>query len=1624
MSMLTLLAKLKNSAINIKLEDNHLKINAPKGKLTPDLVDELKEHKEEIIQFLQQVQTQVEYVSITPVEKKEYYPLSSAQKRLYFLQQFEYKSTFYNMPYIIHWREKLNPEKLEEIFKRLISRHKSLRTSFRLVGEEPVQRITEPIDIEFAVEHYQEETEIRLMMKDFVRPFDLSQAPLLRVGLVTRTQRPAILLVDMHHIISDGASEDILAGDFLKSFRGIPLPPLRIQYNDYAEWQNSRQQQELIKHQQAYWKNLFADELPVLNLPLDFPRPAMQSFEGNTLHFAMDEQETKNVKQLAQEMAATLYMTVLCLLNILLHKLSNQEDIIVGTPVAGRLHPDLENIMGMFVNTLPMRSAPVGSKTIKNFLKEVKTQTLKAYENQFYQFDQLVEQLSVRRDTSRNPIFDVMCNFLEQGELPQGTIVVDEQDPAEFTYRNPTAKFDLILTAMDRGEQMVFELEYCTRLFKEPTVRKMIEYFKKIARGLPPERDMSIADLEIISREEKTRLLTGFNDTEARFPLDKTIHRLFEEQVDRTPQRLASIFEDRQVTYMELNKRSNRLAGFLRARGVKPDVIVGMMIERSIELIPGNLAILKAGGAYLPIEDEFPTERKLYMFKDSSVRLLLTNDYNQDPHRFADMLGKAPGLEIIDVKDENIYSGGPGNLPHINRPQDLMYLIYTSGSTGQPKGVMLEHRNLVNLMIFCIEKTNLDFSAVLQFSTISFDASIHEIFTTLLCGGKLCLIHKDIRTNLVKLFKVIEKNQLKTVFMPISLLKVIFNEGDYAELFPACVDHIQTAGDQVLVSDRFRSYLQKKNKWLHNHYGPAETHVATVFTMPPDHNIAELPPIGKPVANTVIYILDRYEKLQPIGVAGELFIGGIQVGRGYCGKVQETAQKFIPSPFKKQDRLYRTGDLSKWQPDGNIQFLGRIDFQVKIRGFRIEPGEIETQILNHGNVQEAVVLPREDANGEKYLCAYVVAAGPNGKELDIAGLKASLQKKLADYMIPAYFVRLDRIPLNPSGKVDRKALPEPGINLGEEYVPPQNDLQKKLVEIWAEVLGLKKEIIGIDSNFFQVGGQSLKATVMAAKVHKTLNVILPLQYLFRHPTIRGLAEKIKTLTEEKYAAIVPTEKKEYYPLSSAQKRLHIIQQLDENNAGYNMSTIVSIAGELPGGQLEETFEKLIHRHQCLRSSFEIIDNEPVQRVHHQVAFEIEYYDLDKAKVKVKQDRSSRFEGTRGLAPLSDAPLSDPPLSIESTAHGGPNPKSHELRAKSYISSFIRPFDLARGPLLRVGVIRQHPRHHTSPNDILMVDMHHIITDGVSQEILVKEFIEIQKGRELPPLRLEYKDYLEWQDQPGIKEAFKQQENYWLKEFAGKIPGANMPLDFPRPAQLDAQGNSIRFDLGKEETARLQELAKKQDATLFMVLMAIYNVLLAKLCRQEDIVVGTGVAGRRHDDLLQIIGMFVNTLAVRNYPQKEKTFKKFLAEVKQKILLAFENQDYPFDDLVEKLIPHRNWNRNPLFDTAFVLQNLAAKPPDSNENEPPRLSFTPYDYSSKASMFDLSLFCQEQGKYLGFTFEYAAKLYKRETIERLITYFKEIAAQVVENSDIKLKDIAISHGLITAKTGQPEMELGI
>ncbi len=943
-----------------------------------------------------------------------------------------------------------------------------------MVDEVPVQILNKRVKLKKTYRKSGED--IDEIIQEHLKPFDISRAPLFRVELLKASSEKHFLFLDFHNIIFDGVSLNIFIRELLEIYHGKELPPLTFQYNDFALWQSSFLQSDQIKKYEEYWLKVFADEIPSLNLFTDYSRRPGQGFSGDRYDFTLDFKLSQELKTLSLKTDTPLFIILLASFNILLSKYTSQEDIITGFPVTGRKYEDLAGVIGLFTTTLPLRNFPSGHKFYRNFLSEVKENFFSARKNQDYPVDSLIEKLNIQRETERNPLFDVVFSFQNSNV---SSFDMNDLKIKLIPGNTGTVKFDFTMGLEEKDKDINIYMEYRTALFKEDTIKRMAGHFICLLKDVTRNPDCRLKDINILT-EEELKLFHDFNKTDMPYPKDKTVIEIFEEQVKKSPHNTALVYKDKKLTYEELNEHANQLAGLLRNKGIKPDNIVGILVKPSLEMIVGTMGILKSGAAYMPIDFKFPPDRVRYMLEDSNSSILLT----QKP--FIENLKDFPG-EIIDLEKESLYEGNSSNPDIVTKPENLAYIIYTSGSTGKPKGVMIEHSSLINLCYWQRENINLlPSDRVTKYAGFAFDVSVAEIFPTLTAGSSLYIISDDIRMSLKDLNEYYETHGINKIFLPTQ----------FSEHFMELIDNkslsiVDVAGEKL-------KHYKKMNYRVFNKYGPTEyTVYTTCFEV---DKFYENIPIGKSVGNTKIYILDKNNKLQPPGLPGELCISGAGLARGYLNNPELTAEKFVENPYLPGEKMYRSGDLARWLPDGNIEYLGRMDYQVKIRGFRIEPGEIEQEFLKDKDIRKAVVIDREDDDGNKYLCAYVLAE----KKINVEEIKNNLSRELPDYMIPLYIIQLDSFPLNTSGKLDRKALPLPKTDFAEDYIAPRNDMEKKIAEVWKKVLGIKK--IGINDNFFSLGGHSLKAVTVVAKLQTDFEITV--NDIFKYQTIAALSRNI------------------------------------------------------------------------------------------------------------------------------------------------------------------------------------------------------------------------------------------------------------------------------------------------------------------------------------------------------------------------------------------------------------------------------------------------------------------------------------------------------------------------------------
>jgi amino acid adenylation domain-containing protein len=1496
--------------------------------------------------------------ALQPVSRSLELPLSLTQQRFWFLDQMEGANAAYNIARALRLVGRLNLTALQQAVEEIIQRHETLRTSFGMVDDKPVQFIAATVPFTLPLVDLQELPEVerlvqlqRLITAEYTRPFDLTIAPLFRVSLIRLESESHVLLLTMHHIISDAWSVEIFLQELSVLYAASPLPELPIQYADYSYWQRQWLQNDVITTQLNYWKQQLADAPPIMELPTNRPRSAMQTFRGSIQRFKLGNELTNKLKTLSQKSGASLFMTLQAAFVTLLSRYTSQEDIVIGSPITNRNRLALESLIGFFVNTLVLRTQLKNNPTFRELLAQVRQVALDAYTHQDVPFDQLVEVLQPQRHLSHSPLFQVMFVLqnspVEKLELPGLSVTQIELD-------RPTAgaTFDLTLSMQEIDSELRGAFEYNANLFDADTIARMAGHFQTLVEGIVTNPDECVGQLPLLTAAEQHQLLIEWNNTQTDYP-HQCIHELFEQQVERTPDAVAVGFGNQQLTYRELNTRANKIAHYLQKLGVGEETLVGICLERTPTIIVAMLGILKAGGAYLPLDPTHPSDRLAFMLQDSQAFLLLTEQQ---------LCGQLTTVEQICLDSDwsVICQESQDNLKCDTTADNLAYVIYTSGSTGTPKGVMVTHTGLSNLAQAQIQTFGVqNLSRILQFASLSFDASIWEVVMALGSGATLYLGTKDSLLPGMPLIQLLRDYCITHITLPPSALAAL-----PVEQLPA-LETMIVAGEQAS-PELIKLWSVDRN--FFNAYGPTEASVCATIAKctPEDEKIT----IGRPIANTQIYILDQYLQPVPIGVPGELHIGGVGLARGYLNRPELTAQKFIPHPFQVNYKLYKTGDLARYLPDGNVEFLGRIDNQVKIRGFRIESGEIETLLSQHPQVQQAVVTVREDHPGNKYLTAYVVG---KTETLTSSELRQFLKPQLPEYMMPTAFVFLNVFPLTPNGKIDRRALKAPNLEESREtaFIPPRNRTEEIIASIMATVLGLEQ--VGIHDNFFELGGHSLLATQVISRLRETFAVEISLRCLFASPTIASLCEVIETiakegLKDESFSSIafdtlpplVPADQEIQLPLSITQQFIWHYQQTNPNSYAYNSRVVLRVTPAVSSKVLEKSINEIIRRHSILRTSFIIKDGQPVQVI-------------------------SKFL----TIPLVILDLQHLP------------PEERELAARKLaLKEAKHRFDLGSCPLLRTTLLQLAQEEYW-----LLITMHHIITDGWSYGIFLEELKMLYHAflnglhSPLPEVSLQYADFALWEQKCWQEGLFQKQLSYWQNKLANISTSPSLlPTDFPQLTTKSPRASYHSVVLPETLVTSIQTLARSQGVSIFTIILTALKIFLFKWSGQSDILVLATVANRNTPTIEKILGCFINDVLLLTQIDEHQTGITLLQQVNQTVSEANNNQQLPLVEC-KKILKGRptvsitmvpSIIRHTIPCPCEFLNYEILSVPCENElwNQDDILDFYVSSYSANSKLIQIAGYCSTDS-------------FKTETIDDLFRYFQEIIKKLVDYPETEL-----------------------
>ena len=1515
------------------------------------------------------------------------YELSPMQQGMLFHSLYSPESAIYFEQRSCKLKGNLDISAFKTAWKKVIERHPILRTAFYWEeAEKPLQ-----VDLPWVEENWQnlninqQNDKLSEFLKtDRQQGFDLNQPPLMRCALLQIQPSEYYFVWSHHHLLMDGWCNGILLKEVFSFYQAacknqsLLLPPPR-PYRDYIEWL----QQQDIAAAEKFWQDKLKDFTAPTPLIKDNYRVKSQQGIVNEQQIKLSIDLTAQLQNLVQQNRLTLNTITQGIWAILLSRYSGENDIVFGATVSGRPAnlPGVESIIGLFINTLPVRVKLSADDELLAWLQQLQTQQI---EQESFSYSSLIDIQQWSDLPAGVGLFESLVIF-ENYPVSIDAVLQGWSDDLQISQAKgfERTNYPLSLTVIP-GAELSLRINYDSSRFDSETITRMLGHLETLLQGIVTNPQQKVCELPLLTIAEKQQLLVDWNDTSCNYS-KLCIHQLFEIQANKTPEKIAVIFESQQFTYKQLNEKANQFANYLKSVGVEAETRVGICLERSEKMLVGLLGILKAGGTYIPLDPAFPEERLRFMVEDSGVDFLVTDSRTSKTSPLTPLLDKG---EVINLDDdwELIEKQSSENRAIQTTPENLAYIIYTSGSTGKPKGVQIVHKSLVNCIESMQQKPGITSNDILlSVTTLSFDIAALELYLPLITGATLIIASREIATDGIELIKSIEENQVTIMQATPATWRLLLAAG-----WNGNQDLKILCGGEAL-DNNVAEELLKRSKEVWNLYGPTEATIWSSVAKCRDviHNVSKIHqedviyyvstktvPIGKPINNTQFYVLDDDLQPVPIGVPGQLYIGGAGLAKSYLNRPELTAEKFIPNPFSfstpsSSSNLYKTGDLVRYIPDGNLEYLGRIDYQIKLRGFRIELGEIEAVLMQNPEIKQAVVTlyknQNQDNNNDEKLIAYIVSSS----ELSQTELRKFLQDKLPAYMIPSSYIMLEEFPLTPNRKVDRKALPIPDdinqSNKNSIYIPPRTVTEEIVAGIWAEVLNLPQ--ISIDDNFFELGGHSLLATRVNSQIKQAFAVELPLRSHFEKPTITELALCIETASRKAVAPpIKPVPRQGNLPLSFAQQRLWFLCQLEPDSPYYNIPAAVRLTGSLNIDALQQSLNDILRRHETLRTAFVTVDGQPIQQIN-----------------------------TIDSLPLSIIDLSNIPES------------NQEIMVKELARiEAIQPFKLDSNCLVRVKLLSL-----SDTDNIILFTLHHIIADGWSIGVLVRELGILYQEKTSPPspllakevrlqeLPIQYADFAIWQRQWLQGEVLENQLNYWHKQLQNSPKLLELPTDYPRPAVRSLRGDSYTFEIYPELTAALKRLSQQSGCTLFMTLLAAFQTLLYRYTGSEDIVVGTSIANRNYPEIEGLIGFFVNTLALRTDLSDNPSFEELLNRVREVSLGAYAHQDLPFEQLVDNLQLQRSLSYTPLFQVMFVLQNA---PMEALEIE--GLHWEPLESNSNTAKFDLSLSMQETSSGLTGVLEYSLDLFKLETIERIAGHFETLLAAIIDEPEQKISELSI------------------
>ncbi len=1488
------------------------------------------------------------------------YPLSPMQQGMLFHTIYNPQSGAYFEQFSCRLTGAFERDAFSKAWYEVVRRHPALRTAFvykkldkmlQVVHKDVELPITEE-DWSALPEQAQAKKFEQFLIDDKKKGFNLSKAPLMRFFLIKRREQDYYFLWSFHHLLTDGWSMPLILKEvftlYEMSVKGFPprLPAVR-PYRDYINW---LQKQDMEKAR-VYWQKRLGDFSQPTPLVRTLTAPA--SAEAQKRQYKMQKLEIDQtvfdkLQNLARQHQLTMNTIVQSAWAYLLHRYSGESDVLFGATVSGRPPelPGVENIVGLFINTLPMLISLNPHSKVSDFLKEVQAQAVAMREYEYTPLVDIQGWSSVPRDL---PLFESIVVF---ENYPVDSTMKEQKLSFEISdvRSNEETNYPLSLVAAAH-ETLTLEFAYEFPLFEDAVIRSMLLHLQNFLTAVAEDPKRSLNSIPLLTPQERKVTTENWNRTQRDFPGHLCVHQLFESFAEKQPQAKALQFGEATLSYAELNAQANQLAHVLRNKGIGPESTIAIYLDRSFELIISLLAVLKAGGAYVPLDPNYPADRLKYIMDDSNATLVITQQTLKDK-----VNGFKTPLFIWEDEQAALKKASKENPKNLTFPENLAYMIYTSGSTGRPKGTLLQHRGAINTAISLGHYFKLEpAKSILQFASIGFDASVAEIFGALLNGAALHLISKETILSESGITNTIRNQKISTVILPPSVLAIMS-----ADNLPSL---------QVVGSAGEACSPEIVKRWVNgrtfvNGYGPTESTVAATLqpitnALPEGRSV----PIGSAMHNAAVYVLDESLNPLPVGVPGELYISSVGLARGYLGRADLTAEKFIPNPFGNQpgERLYKSGDLVRWLSGGSLEFMGRIDFQVKLRGFRIELGEIEAVLTTFENVRHAVVILREDEPGKKYLAAYITLN--ENSELNQNTLNSFLKERLPDYMVPATMTVLEQFPLTSNGKIDRKKLPQPEAPANTaEKVAPRTPVEELLVSLCQSILNVEQ--VGVNDNFFDLGGHSLLATQMMSRIRSAFEVELPLKDFFENPVISDLALKIETLRQTDQSLLPPpiqtAERDQDLPVSFAQQRLWFLDQLAPGSAHYNIPTVLRLKGELNLEALERSVREIVRRHESLRTTFAEKKGAPVQVIHDDMDVQLNVTDLSTLSIDEATTKAREIAETEAAT----------------------------------------PFDLAKGPLFRGMIIKLADQDY-----LTLFTLHHTISDGWSMGILVREVAALypaflnEEPSPLPELTIQYADYAVWQRNWLQGEVLEKQLSFWKELIGENPPVLELPTDFKRPAMQTFNGRTLHSVLSPELTKQLLQFSQKENATLFMSLLAAFQTLLHRYSGQNKILTGSPIANRTLAETEPLIGFFVNTLVLPADFSDIADFKSLLKQIRHTTLAAYAHQDLPFEQLVEAVQPERDMSHSPLFQAAFILQNMGV-----DKLELPGLTLEPFEAENTVSKYDLTLNAAETEQGIECYFEYNTDLFAEATIQRMMQHFENLIKQILNDSKQKLAQI--------------------